>query len=172
MPPCLRHAAAFCLLAFLVAEPAGAQAQTVVPRENVRLDYAQVLGVEPVYQILRATRMEQQCDVPAETRKPQKSRQDDGDEEGRFARVVDSVKGIFDREDAEPEQQVAPPAPSPKNCRMVPIEREFRRPIAYDVDYMYKGTKYRSRLAEDPGNRLRVRVSVIPYVPGQVVVNP
>ena len=30
---------------------------------------------------------------------------------------------------------------------MVPVEREFRRPIAYDVDYVYKGFKYRSRLA-------------------------
>ena len=43
----------------------------------------------------------------------------------------------------------------------VPVEREFRRPIAYDVDYVYKGAKFRSRLPDDPGNRLRMRVSVI-----------
>ena len=49
------------------------------------------------------------------------------------------------------------------NCRMEQVAREFRRPIAYDVDYVYKGTKYRSRLAEDPGNRLRVRVAVTPW---------
>ena len=49
------------------------------------------------------------------------------------------------------------------NCRMGPVLREYRRPIAYDVDYVYKGTKYRSRLAEDPGNRLRVRVAVTPW---------
>ena len=48
---------------------------------------------------------------------------------------------------------------------MVTVEREFRRPIAFDVDYMYKGMKYRSRLPHDPGNRLRIRVSVTPYVP-------
>ena len=36
---------------------------------------------------------------------------------------------------------------------MVPVEREFRRLIAYDVDYVYKGDKYRSRLPYDPGNR-------------------
>ena len=48
---------------------------------------------------------------------------------------------------------------------MVPVVREFRRPIAYDVDYVYRGMKYRSRLPYDPGNRLRVRVSVIPYIP-------
>jgi hypothetical protein len=48
---------------------------------------------------------------------------------------------------------------------MVPVVREFRRPIAYDVDYVYRGTKYRSRLPYDPGNRMRVRVSVVPYLP-------
>jgi len=64
------------------------------------------------------------------------------------------------------------PAPAPANngpmltrdCRIVPVGREFRRPIAYDVDYVYKGTKYRSRLPEDPGNRLKIRVSITPWV--------
>ena len=55
--------------------------------------------------------------------------------------------------------------PAEGECEMVPVVREFRRPIAYDVDYVYRGTKYRSRLPYDPGNRLRVRVSVVPYVP-------
>ena len=47
---------------------------------------------------------------------------------------------------------------------MVPVERKFRRPIAYDVDYVYRGMKYRSRLPYDPGNRLRVQVSILPVV--------
>ena len=46
---------------------------------------------------------------------------------------------------------------------MVQVDRQFQRPIDWDVDYVYKGTKYRSRLAEDPGNRLRVRVAVTPW---------
>src|SRR5690606_42072529 len=49
-------------------------------------------------------------------------------------------------------------------CRMVPVEREFRRPIGYDVDYVHRGVKYRSRMPYDPGNRVRVRVSVTPVV--------
>ena len=44
---------------------------------------------------------------------------------------------------------------------------ESGRPIAYDVDYVYKGTKFRSRLPEDPGKRLRIRFSVVPYPPQQ-----
>ncbi len=88
--------------------------------------------------------------------------------------MVDSVKGIFGGDDKgaqdEPVDARAPAAPpaTGQNCRMVTVEREFRRPIAYDVDYIYKGTKYRNRLAEDPGNRLRIRVSVMPYAPGQI----
>ena len=46
------------------------------------------------------------------------------------------------------------------------MAREFRRPIAYDVDYVYKGSKYRSRLPDDPGNRLRIRIGVTPVVTG------
>ncbi|MCH6484320.1 hypothetical protein MMG85_12215 [Pseudoxanthomonas sp. LH2527] len=156
----LRLRTTLFLSCLLLTAPAVAQ-ERVIPTENVRLDYAQVLGVEPVYQTLRATRTEQRCDeVPAAMPEAPQPEQD----ESRWSRMVDSVRGWFGA-DAEPER--APPVTLPAvkvNCRVVPIEREFQRPIAYDVDYIYKGVKYRSRLAEDPGNRLRIRISVVPYV--------
>ena len=71
--------------------------------------------------------------------------------------IVDAVKGAVS---SKPK-----PDKAQENCEMIPVVREFRRPIAYDVDYVYRGTKYRSRLPYDPGNRLRVRVSVVPYIP-------
>jgi uncharacterized protein YcfJ len=40
--------------------------------------------------------------------------------------------------------------------------REEPRIVGYDVEYTYKGENYMSRLPFDPGNRLRVRVSVTP----------
>lgn len=158
------------LLSLLLLFPAfgsGAQ-ERVVQAENVRLDYAQVLNVEPVYQTLRASRTEQKCDeVPAPL--PQET---PAEEEGRWSRMVSSVRGWFsdDKRDEAPR----PTATIQVNCRAVPVEREFQRPIAYDVDYIYKGVKYRSRLAEDPGNRLRIRVSVMPYVnpSQQAATNP
>jgi uncharacterized protein YcfJ len=162
---CHTTALYFCLCAF-TAIPAAAQGvapNTVVQAENVRLDYAQVLNVEPVYQTLRASRTEMRCEeiVPPKPLAPPEP-------EGRWSRIVDSVKGVFTSED-QPEIVAEPSKPS---CRMVPVEREFRRPIAYDVDYVYKGIKYRSRLADDPGNRLRIRISVMPYVPGQDIALP
>lgn len=158
-----------CLLPLLMLPIAmGAMAQErVVQAENVRLDYAQVLNVEPVYQTLRASRTEEICDelptLPTTTVHPSK-------EQSRWARFLESIKGVFSGDDEARAQDAEAQAgqstePARLNCRSVPVEREFRRPIAYDVDYVYKGTKYRSRLAEDPGNRLRIRISVMPYVP-------
>lgn len=138
--------------------------ERVVQMENVRLDYAQVLNVEPVYQTLRASRTEEVCDelptLPTTTVHPSK-------EQSRWARFLESVKGVFTSDDDEAKASNRPAnasEPALINCRVVPVEREFRRPIAYDVDYVYKGTKYRSRLPEDPGNRLKIRVSITPWV--------
>lgn len=128
----------------------------VAPVENVKFDDAHVLRVEPVYQTLRATRTEERCEpLPVEPDRQAPA----SAEPGLFSRVVDSVKDVFTRDEPPP------PAPTPpkQNCRLVQVDRQFQRPIAYDVDYVYKGTKYRSRLAEDPGNRLRVRVAVTPW---------
>ncbi len=142
-------------LVLLLAPALPAAAQTVVQIENVRTEYARVLRAEPVYQTLRATAMVEQCD----DRPP-------GEEAPRrgLARVVGAVKDALtpnsDKDDRK-DEAATPEA----GCRMVPADREFRRPIAYDVDYVHHGVKYRSRLPYDPGDRLRVRVSITPIVP-------
>ena len=144
----LRACTAFGAAALLCGGvlPAAAQDDptptTVIQPANVRMDFAQVMRVRPIYQTLRATAMEERCP--------------EGSEPNGLSRIVDKVKDALDRD----ETQKASPG-----CRLVPVEREYRRPIAYDVDYVYRGMKYRSRLPYDPGNRLRVRVSVVPHVP-------
>ena len=130
-----------CFLLATLAASAPALGQEA--RRSVRTGYAHVLRVEPVYQTLTATRMEQHCD----------------------GKLVETV-----HDEPEPTGQATDdgaaraPAPLPPNCEMVPVQRQFQRPIAYDVDYVYRGLKYRSRLPYDPGNRLRVQVSIQPYV--------
>ena len=131
-----------CLV--FVAGPAAAQ-HTVIQQENVRFDYAQVLRVTPVYQTLTATRSEQRCE-PEEPAKP----------DSRLSRAVGAIKDVLHRDSDKKDA----------NCQSVPVEREFRRPIAYDVDYVYKGAKFRSRLPDDPGDRLRIRIAITPAVPG------
>jgi len=133
------------LLAAGMAHAQDPSPEVVIPPENVRYDYAQVLGVKPIYQVLRTTSTERVCDVSQPG-------------ESKLSRVVSSVKGRLTG-NATPEERKA----GLSNCRMEAVAREFRRPIAYDVDYVYKGSKFRTRMARDPGNRLRVRVSITPH---------
>ncbi|MEW9623878.1 glycine zipper 2TM domain-containing protein [Rhodanobacter geophilus] len=48
------------------------------------------------------------------------------------------------------------------NCHQVSTVSEQRQIMGYDVEYRYRGEVYESRLNYDPGERLRVRVSVTP----------
>ncbi|WP_297829571.1 hypothetical protein [Thermomonas sp.] len=118
--------------AFAQSVPQGQpQREVVLPIENVRFDYAQVMSVRPIQQVLRTSNRERVCSDPQhpESRIPVPMGQDPG-------RL--------------------------RNCRMVPVVREFRRTIAYDVDYVYRGSRFRTRMDRDPGNRLRIRISIMP----------
>lgn len=158
-----RPALCFPLILFFCSASAAAQ-ERVIQSENIRVEYAEVLEVQPVYQTLTATRTEQHCDEVV-VKPSEKKRKD---RPSRWDRFLASVKGVFTSDDDEEQGEVkSEPIETDEgfklNCRSVPVEREFRRPIAYDVDYVYKGTRYRSRLAEDPGDRLRIRVSIMPF---------
>ncbi len=47
-------------------------------------------------------------------------------------------------------------------CREISMVSQQRQIMGYDVEYRYRGEVYESRLSYDPGERLRVRVSVTP----------
>jgi uncharacterized protein YcfJ len=147
----LRHTSVMlCLPAMLfagaLAHAQDAPREVTLPYENVRFDYAQVLSVRPVYQLLRTTSMERVCDVK------------DADKSTALTRIVNSVKDRLSSAGANADERAA----GLQNCRMEPVEKEFRRTIAYDVDYMYRGSKFRTRMDRDPGNRLRIRISITP----------
>ena len=110
-PHCL--AVAFAIA--LAAPPAGAQATA-----NTSYGYAQVLRVEPVYEIGTVQAVDPEC--------------------------------------LRPDKAKAPAGTA--GCE--PHAVQVRRIVAYDVEYSYKGDTYMSRLRQDPGNRLRVRVTVVP----------
>lgn len=114
------------------------QRDMALPVENVRYDYAQVLSVRPIYQVLREAGTERVCDAR------------DATKSAPLARVMNAVR---DRLTNGGDQ----------NCREVSVMNESRRVIAYDVDYMYRGTKFRTRMDKDPGYRLRIRISISPH---------
>ncbi|HSE12439.1 MAG TPA: glycine zipper 2TM domain-containing protein [Rudaea sp.] len=49
-----------------------------------------------------------------------------------------------------------------RHCRQVEGPGVERRISAYDVEYRYRGELYNARMSYDPGDRIRVRISVTP----------
>ncbi len=140
--------------------------------ENVSYGYAQVLRVDPIYDLVRTRQPEERCDG--------RTYRDGGDPTG--GTVIGAIVGAaignqVGKGDGRKAATVAGAVAGgaigrsiDKNngsatrpgCRVVEVEREQRQVVGFDVEYQYKGEKYMSRLAYDPGNRLRVRVSVMP----------
>lgn len=145
--------------------------ESTIP-ENVSYGYAQVLRADEVYETVRTRTPEERCDE-VEYRQSGKTTggtvigaivgaalgNQVGSGNGRkAATVAGAVAGgavghsiAKQREEAEA-----------RGCHIVEVEREERQIVGYDVEYMYKGEKYMSRLPYDPGNRLRIRVAVMP----------
>lgn len=61
---------------------------------------------------------------------------------------------------------VAAPAAAPirseRHCRVVDGATGPRQIVAYEVEYRYRGELYTARMSYDPGDRIRVRISVTP----------
>jgi len=146
------------------------------PRETVTYGYATVLSVNPAFQTYHV--MEQQCDDGGYQRVQNDTTGGTivgaivggalgntvGKGDGRTAAtVVGAVAGgaighnIAKNSDSGYYQG---------GCRMVNVERDDRRPAGFDVEYNYKGDVYVARMPYDPGNRIRVRVSVVPAEDG------
>jgi uncharacterized protein YcfJ len=54
------------------------------------------------------------------------------------------------------------PVHSERHCRIVDNAAGPRHIVAYDVEYRYRGERYTARMNYDPGDRIRVRISVTP----------
>ena len=132
--------------------------------------YATVLRVTPAYETYRTNQQEQRCDDGDGYYGPDRDRTTAGTVIGavvggalgntvgkgdgrRAATIAGAVAGgaighhVASNGDSGP-------------CRMVDVEG--RRPAGFDVEYNYKGDIYVTRMSYDPGNRVRVRVTVIP----------
>lgn len=163
--------AAALIIVLLVASGTGA-AQNRTLSENVTHGYAQVLRASPVYETVRTRTPEQRCEVPGSRSGGDptagtvvgavvggalgnQAGKGDGRRASTLAGVV--IGGAIGRRIDRGNGSGAG-----SRCRSVDVERTKRRIAGYDVEYQYKGEKYMSRLDRDPGNRLRVRVSITP----------
>ncbi|MDR2013584.1 MAG: glycine zipper 2TM domain-containing protein [Rhodanobacter sp.] len=148
------------------------------PPDNVRFAWADVLRVDPVYERVPAGSAHEECeDVPVDHRVDNGNRAAGtvlgaivggvlgstvGKGDGRTAATVAGAVagGAVGNNIAKNNDQYYPA--TQRQCRMVQDEPGARRIVAYDVEYRYRGDVYMSRLNYDPGDRLRVRVSIGP----------
>lgn len=138
--------------------------------ENVSYGYAQVTRVDPVYETIRTLVPEERCDgqpvrpgdatggtvVGALVGAALGNQVGKGD--GRDAATVAGavIGGAIGRNVARNEAALRP------GCRIVEVEREQRRVAGYDVEYVHQGRTFMSRMPYDPGDRVRLRISVQP----------
>ena len=159
-------------VAMVLAPDAGAQPYR--GPEGVSYGYAAVLRVNPAYETVRTVDQQQQCDEGSYVREHKDTTgatvlgaviggalgNTVGKGDGRKAATIGGavVGGVIGHNVAKGDSDRYQQGP----CRVVDVEHEDRQPAGYDVEYNYKGEVYSARMSYDPGNRIRVRVTVLP----------
>jgi uncharacterized protein YcfJ len=148
-----------------------------VSAENVNFAYADVLRSNPVYDTFRTAEPREEC---YDERVERRGGGDPtggtvlgaiiggalgnqvGSGDGRKAATVAGavIGGAIGRDQATRNDSRYEDVE--RRCRIIEDVREERRLVGYDVEYRYRGEVYMSRLDYDPGDKLRVRVSVAP----------
>ena len=146
--------------------------------ENAKVAWADVLRVDPIYDRVQASNPRQECDdVPVERHVDNGNKAAGtvlgaivggvlgstvGKGDGRRAATVAGavVGGAVGNNVARGDDRYY--SDTERRCRVVQDVAEERRIVAYDVQYRYRGDVYMSRINYDPGDRLRVRISVEP----------
>lgn len=152
--------------------------------DNERLVYADVLRVDPVYDRIQIREPREECYDTEVSRRT--GRYDNtntgtiigalvggalgnqvGKGDGRRAATVAGVVigGSVGRNIDASDNPSRVERGVETRCHVVEEAREERRIVGYDVEYRYRGEVFFSRLGHDPGEKLRVRVSVEPIEP-------
>lgn len=176
----MNRISSFLLLLSLALLPTLAlaqQGQGVVNRAYVHYAWANVTRVDPIYGTVQASDPYQHCAQQPVVHRESGSHTAGtllgaviggvlgntiGKGDGRkAATVAGAVAGgavghtVAGRGDRQAEDSVT-------RCQQVARVSQERRVVGYNVEYRYRGNVYMSRLDYDPGERLRVRVSVTP----------
>ncbi len=184
----MRKSISLLLLAMTLPAVAAAQNRAYGPPvppadDNARLVYADVLQVDPIYETVRVEQPREEC-FDTGARRPG-GRYDNtatgtivgalvggalgnqvGKGSGRDAATIAGVVigGAVGREvDANDNPRSGRAIET--RCRVVEAGYDERRIAGYDVEYRYRGEVFFSRLGYDPGEKLRVRVSIEPVDP-------
>jgi uncharacterized protein YcfJ len=146
--------------AFLVGFAVVTSAQTpppasapTAPTVNVHYGWAQVLRVEPVYAPVSSSQPNQCGQSGATRRRESTNKAPSAAADAVRADTSRSRQGTTARADT---------ATQPPKCPPIDRYAPQQEIVAYNVEYRYRGNIYMSRLPYDPGERLRVRVTIAP----------
>ena len=146
--------------------------------DNVRLAWADVLRVDPVYETYESTRPYEECyDAPVDhvdTRGNNAAGtvigaivggalgNQVGKGDGRKAATVAGalIGGAIGNNSARRDDRYY--RDTDTRCSTVGQRYTERRIAGYDVQYRYRGDVFMSHLDYDPGERMRVRISITP----------
>ncbi|MCG6117675.1 MAG: glycine zipper 2TM domain-containing protein [Aquimonas sp.] len=147
--------------------------------DNVRYTYATVLSASPAFETVRYSEPREECEDQRVIYRERDEgtagaivgaivggvvgNQVGGGSGRRAATVAGAVAGgtigrNVDRNNSPQRQYEG----SERRCRVVEVVREERRQAGFDVEYRLYDEVFHARLPYDPGNNLRVRVSVSP----------
>ncbi len=148
------------------------------PGDNSRLAWADVLRVDPIYDNIVSTRPREECYETDGERRDTRGNNTAGTVIGaivggalgnqvgkgdgrKAATVAGAVIGgaVGNKQARRDDRYYSEPE---TRCRTVSESYNERRIVAYDVQYRYRGDVYMANLDYDPGERMRVRVSVSP----------
>lgn len=147
--------------------------------DNVRLAWADVLRVDPIYETYESSRPREDCyEAPVgghvDTRGNNTAGtvigaivggalgNQVGNGDGRKAATVAGalIGGAIGNNSARRDDRYY--SGTETRCATVGERYSERRIVAYDVQYRYRGDVFMSQLDYDPGERMRVRVSITP----------
>lgn len=146
--------------------------------DNVLVAWADVLRVDPVYEDFEATRPREECyeeEVGVRDTRGNNTAgtifgaivggalgNQVGNGDGRKAATIAGavIGGAVGNNAARRDDVYS--AQSETRCRTVNEVYSERRIVGYDVQYRYRDDVFMSQLDYDPGERMRVRVSVVP----------
>jgi uncharacterized protein YcfJ len=146
--------------------------------DNVKVAWADVLRVDPVYDNVAVSRPREECyDTDVEHRDTRGNNTAGtvigaivggalgntvGKGDGRRAATVAGavIGGAIGNNSAGRDDRYY--SSTETRCRTVSDRVSERRIVGYDVQYRYRGDVFMSHLDYDPGERMRVRVSIAP----------
>lgn len=146
--------------------------------DNVKVAWADVLRVDPVYENIQVSRPREECyDADVEHRETRGNNTAGtvigaivggalgntvGKGDGRKAATIAGAVagGAIGNSASRRDDRYY--SSTETRCRTIEERASERRIVGYDVQYRYRGDVFMSHLDYDPGERMRVRVSISP----------